>query len=135
MDLITEKKKWSDEELKWFSVWIKSGTYNRCEEADEGAEKIEFGIGPLSGAEVEKVGNKSGGSQNMADLMKGDVGTMSIEYVASVVKRIKGVNHPDGNPVEKVNVTVVRGLPDWMIIEVTDHLEVVKKKEEDEEKN
>lgn len=135
MNLITEKKKWADEELKWFSVYIKSGTYNRCEETDEGAEKIEFGIGPLSGAEVEKVGNKVGGSQKMEDIMKGDVGSMSIEYVAAVVKKIKGVTHPDGNPVEKVSIAVVRGLPDWMIIEVTEHLEVVKKEEEAEEKN
>lgn len=133
------------EDLEEFSIFIHSGSSREAEPEEEDAEEIKIYTRALSGYELEKVGNKEGlGNRaqrraNGPGQPKADIsndGTVSLETLAKVVVRMDPMPElPDGTIVEKITLDIIRGLPDWAIMRITEHIKWVRRKSEEREKN
>jgi len=162
--------KYTDDQLEWFTSWTlkngtnpEDGTVLRGNPLDEGfsfeefkahdSNPVLFGLYPLSGQQLESLGNKApsrrerrqGGPQ-------GSDGTDSMGMVAKTLKAVRPVKCTDaegtehevgglvdnnGNQVgDSMNMRdLVRCLPDWQLLEITDHIELVRVQQEKREKN
>jgi hypothetical protein len=138
------KKAVRDEDLTEFSVWIhkdsarEADTPEPDDEPDPGVEEIRFFLRPLSGYELERAGNKTSfvkgkgrgdGKETTKD------GTSSLEHIAKCLVRMDPppVDH-NGNNVENYNTDVIRGFPAWLIMRITEHMDLTKRSQEDDEK-
>lgn len=127
------------EDLAEFSVWIHRDTAKEADPQDADAEEIKFSIRPMSGYEIENAGNKTGLTKGRG---RGDGqevrtdGTSSLTHIAKVVVKIEPAPiGGDGQPKEKVTLDVIRGLPAWILMRITEHLDITKKDQTDQEKN
>ena len=159
---------WTEDTLEWFTSWTKKnevnpedGTPLRGEPLDKGfsfeefqahdSNPVKFGLYPMSGFQLERVGNKgpSRKQRHQGQDMSKD-GTDSMDMVSKALKVARpvkckdadGTEHEVGGLVDamdqqvglKVNLDTVRGLPDWQILEITDHIELVRIQQEKQEK-
>ena len=139
------------------------GTVLRGEPLDEGfsfedyqahdSNPVLFGLYPMSGGQLEVVGNKAPSRRDRRQgQVQGRDGTDSMGMVAKCLKAVRpvkcmdaqGNEHEVGGLVnedgEQVGDTMnkkdlVRCLPDWQILEITDHIELVRVQQEKREKN
>lgn len=152
---------WDERQLEWFTSWVKKGTWNKGTALPEGftfedfqahdSEPVNFGLLPMSGFQIEKVGNAAPSRKDRRSGTPSQDGTDSMQMVAKSLKAIRtlhcldheGKDHEVGGLVDsqgepvgtKVNLDVVRGLPDWQILEITDHIELVRVQQEKSAKN
>ena len=105
----------------------------------ETIEEIRFFIRPMSGYEIENAANKTGLTKGKG---RGDGkpiktdGTSSLTHIAkSVVKIEPSPIGTDGQPKDKVTLDVIRGLPGWILMRITEHLDLTKKDQVEKEKN
>jgi len=142
MKLMRDGYEFRDNELDWLTLRVLPG-WRKAEPNEDGtfsdeSEEIKFGISVSAGFEIERLANKG---LNRAERRKGvkvesnSDGTLSFEHLAKIIKRVEGIENEDGTPVEKVDVNVIRGLSDWMILAISEHIQVVKDNKDDEEKN
>lgn len=114
---------------------------------------VMFGLYPMSGYQLELLGN-TGPSRKQRRQGQHDAhneGTDSMKMVAKSLKIVKTVPCKDGEGKEhevgglldnndeqvgrKVDKNTILGLPGWQILEITDHIELVKVQQEKSAKN
>ena len=160
----------TDDQLEWFISWTKKnetdpedGTVLRGDPLPDGftfeefqehdSNPVLFGLYPMSGAQLENVGNKV---PNRRERRQGQGqtrdGTDSMGMVAKALKAVRpvkckdrdGNEHEVGGLVDQHGEQVgdsmnkkdlVRRLPDWQILEITDHIELVRVQQEKQGKN
>jgi len=111
----------------------------KAEAYRETVEEIRLFIRPMSGYELERAGNKTGivkGKGRGDGKEKRTDGTASLDHIAKILVRIEPapVNEA-GQPQERVTLDVVRGLPAWLIMRLTQHMDLVKQGQAEKEKN
>lgn len=158
---------WDESQLEWFMSWTMKGTWNPGNPLPEGftfeefedhdSEPVLFGLLPLSGYQLENVGNSGLNRQQRRQAARqgtmapgGGDGTDGLQMVSKTLKAVQpvqckdkdGQGHEVGGLLDatgeqvgnKVNLDIVRGLPDWQILEITDHIELIRAQQERKEK-
>ncbi len=135
LKLIYEKKDVRPEDCDKLVIWLKDGGNREGREGDEGVEKCVIQTRFLSTGETSMARSKTEARE------KGKPGVdkqldLAVRLASKAVVSIEpNPVDPDGNEVSEITPEVIRGLPDWVLFKISEHMNKVRKDQSEQEKN